>query len=90
MATYDYECRTCGIITEHIHSMSAAPQIICDACGDECSKVILSAPAAAIDYRHQAVPNGKKYWGSVPLKDIVCKNDDGSTTIIPKKNSDYT
>jgi putative FmdB family regulatory protein len=38
--TYDYQCRTCGVITEVIHSMLDAGPSACDRCGGELRRVL--------------------------------------------------
>jgi putative FmdB family regulatory protein len=37
--TYDYECRSCGRITEVIHSMSEEGPRTCEVCGGELRRV---------------------------------------------------
>ena len=35
MPTYDYQCRSCGVITEVVHSMLEDGPSVCDRCGGE-------------------------------------------------------
>lgn len=35
MPTYDYQCRSCGVITEMVHSMLEAGPTACERCGGE-------------------------------------------------------
>ncbi len=35
MPTYDYQCRSCGVITELVHSMLEDGPTKCERCGDE-------------------------------------------------------
>lgn len=45
MPTYTYECKCCNTITEVKHGMLEDPTISCKSCGEETTRVILSAPA---------------------------------------------
>jgi putative FmdB family regulatory protein len=38
--TYDYQCRSCGTITEVVHSMLEEGPSTCDRCGGELRRVI--------------------------------------------------
>jgi putative FmdB family regulatory protein len=38
--TYDYQCRTCGTVTEVIHSMLADGPTTCERCGGELRRVL--------------------------------------------------
>lgn len=40
MALYEYRCPDCKEISEHTHSMSDNPNILCKTCGDSLIKVI--------------------------------------------------
>lgn len=40
MPTYDYECRSCGSITEVIHSMLEDGPSVCERCGGELRRVL--------------------------------------------------
>ncbi len=45
MPAYDFQCQACGIVHEHICSISARPDFIkCVRCGGEAEQVILVAP----------------------------------------------
>ena len=43
MPTYDYECRSCGTVTELIHSMLEAGPSTCEKCGGELRRVLFPA-----------------------------------------------
>lgn len=40
MPTYDYQCRSCGSVTEVIHSMLEKGPSVCERCGGELRRVI--------------------------------------------------
>ena len=44
MPLYEYQCRSCGNVSETIQRMSDPPLTTCDACGGELKKLV-SAPA---------------------------------------------
>jgi len=41
--TYDYQCRSCGTVTELIHSMLEAGPSTCEKCGGELRRVLFPA-----------------------------------------------
>jgi len=41
--TYDYQCRSCGTVTELIHSMLEAGPTTCEKCGGELRRVLFPA-----------------------------------------------
>ena len=43
MPTYDYQCRSCGTITEVIHSMLEDGPSVCERCGGELRRVLYPA-----------------------------------------------
>ena len=43
MPTYDYQCRSCGTVTEVIHSMLEPGPSQCELCGGELRRVIYPA-----------------------------------------------
>lgn len=43
MPTYDYQCRSCGIITEVVHSMLEDGPTACAACGGPLRRVVHAA-----------------------------------------------
>lgn len=43
MPTYDYQCRSCGAITEVIHSMLEDGPSVCERCGGELRRVLYPA-----------------------------------------------
>ena len=40
MPTYDYQCRSCGSVTEVIHSMLEEGPSVCERCGGELRRVL--------------------------------------------------
>jgi putative FmdB family regulatory protein len=40
MPTYDYQCRSCGSVTEVIHSMVEEGPSVCERCGGELRRVL--------------------------------------------------
>jgi len=38
--TYDYQCRSCGVITEVVHSMLEDGPATCDRCGGELRRLV--------------------------------------------------
>ena len=43
MPTYDYQCRSCGSVTEVIHSMLEEGPSVCERCGGELRRVFYPA-----------------------------------------------
>ncbi len=43
MPTYDYQCRSCGTVTEVIHAMSEDGPTVCDRCGGDLRRVLFPA-----------------------------------------------
>ncbi len=43
MPTYDYQCRSCGVITEVVHSMLEEGPTACPACGGSLRRVVHAA-----------------------------------------------
>jgi putative FmdB family regulatory protein len=41
--TYDYQCRSCGAITEVIHAMSEDGPTVCELCGGDLRRVLYPA-----------------------------------------------
>lgn len=40
MPTYDYQCRSCGSVTEVIHSMLEEGPAVCERCGGDLRRVL--------------------------------------------------
>ena len=67
MPLYEYECQSCGSVSEVIQRMSDAPLTTCDRCGGELKK-LLSAPAFQFkgsgwyvtDYANKSGGNGSE------------------------------
>lgn len=43
MPTYDYQCRSCGVITEVVHSMLEDGPSTCERCGGDLRRVVHAA-----------------------------------------------
>lgn len=43
MPTYDYQCRSCGAVTELIHAMSEDGPSVCEVCGGALRRVLYPA-----------------------------------------------
>ena len=43
MPTYDYQCRSCGTVTEVIHAMTEDGPSVCERCGGELRRVLYPA-----------------------------------------------
>ena len=43
MPTYDYQCRSCGAVTEVIHPMSEDGPSVCEVCGGQLRRVLFPA-----------------------------------------------
>ena len=41
--TYDYQCRSCGTVTEVIHAMTADGPTVCERCGGDLRRVLYPA-----------------------------------------------
>jgi len=41
--TYDYQCRSCGAVTEVIHPMSEDGPSVCEVCGGQLRRVLFPA-----------------------------------------------
>jgi putative FmdB family regulatory protein len=41
--TYDYQCRSCGAVTEVIHSMLEEGPTVCERCGGELRRILYPA-----------------------------------------------
>jgi putative FmdB family regulatory protein len=75
MPTYEYECRSCGHVSDVFHNMTARPRVKCPECGGR-TKKLLGAGAGIIfkgsgfyetDYKRKSVPrNGEAKSGSRP------------------------
>ncbi len=42
MPLYEYQCKNCGLISEHMHKISETPLILCQNCSSEMTKLISS------------------------------------------------
>ncbi len=78
MPTYDYQCRSCGSVTEVIHSMLEEGPSVCERCGGELRRVIY--PTGIIFkgsgfYRNDSRSGGTTSSESKPSGDSVAKTD---------------
>ena len=82
MPLYEYQCQSCGEVTEVIQRMSDPPLSTCESCEGELQK-LLSAPAFQFkgsgwyvtDYAKSGSSNGK---GESDSKGSEAKSDSGS------------
>jgi len=84
MPTYDYECKSCGDVSEKFHSMTAKPRVKCPKCGGATKKLI-GAGAGIIfkgsgfyetDYRRKSDPrDGRSGNGSSSEKPSESKSE---------------
>jgi putative FmdB family regulatory protein len=76
--TYDYQCRSCGSVTEVIHSMLEEGPSVCERCGGELRRVLY--PTGIIFkgsgfYRNDSRSEGTTSSESKPSGDSVAKTD---------------
>ncbi len=84
MPLYEYQCQSCGNVTEVIQRLSEDPLSICDECGGELKKLI-SAPAFQFkgsgwyvtDYADKGGGNGKGDSGKSESKTESGTKSDG-------------
>lgn len=69
MPTYDYQCRSCGSVTEVIHSMLEDGPSVCERCGGELRRVLY--------------PTGIIFKGSGFYRTDSRKSDSSSETAAP-------
>jgi putative FmdB family regulatory protein len=67
--TYDYQCRSCGSVTEVIHSMLEDGPSVCERCGGELRRVLY--------------PTGIIFKGSGFYRTDSRKSDSSSETAAP-------
>ncbi len=92
MPLYEYQCRSCGNVSEVIQRMSDDPLSTCEDCGGELKK-LLSAPAFQFkgsgwyvtDYANKSGDNGKGASGGDASKGSDAKSDTGDTSKSEKK-----
>ena len=88
MPTYDYRCRSCGNVTEVIHSMLEDGPTVCERCGGVLRRVIF--PSGIIFkgsgfYRNDSrAATSSSESGS--KKPAAAKSDGTSTTTTPEKS----
>ena len=78
MPTYDYQCRSCGSVTEVIHSMLDEGPSVCERCGGELRRVLY--PTGIIFkgsgfYRTDSRSGGTTSSESKPSGDPAAKTD---------------
>lgn len=89
MPTYDYQCRSCGTVTEVIHAMSEDGPAVCDRCGGELRRVLY--PAGIIFkgsgfYRTDSRSNGDS-TSSKPSADSTATTSGSKESSAPKPKS---
>ena len=76
MPTYEYECKSCGHISDVFHSMTTKPRVKCSECGGRTKKLI-GAGAGIIfkgsgfyetDYKRKSGTNGGESGAKTPEK----------------------
>ena len=81
MPLYEYQCQTCGELTEVIQRMSDPPLTTCETCGGELVK-LLSAPAFQFKgsgwYVTDYAKSGSNGKGDSDSKGSETKSDSGS------------
>lgn len=99
MATYDYQCQSCGVVHEHIQSMKLdLPETLpCPRCGKDSEHVILVAPAVStrgMSHMTQDVAIGKdadQRWDRIHAKKAErdkIRRESGKQGI-ERKNGEY-
>ena len=87
MPTYDYQCRSCGTVTEVIHSMLEEGPSTCERCGGELRRILY--PAGIIfkgsgfyrtDSRSSGSSDGSSSTTSPPAKSTEKKATDSGTS----------
>ncbi len=86
MPLYEYQCRSCGDVSEVIQRMSDDPLSTCEKCGGELKK-LLSAPAFQFkgsgwyvtDYANKSGDNGKGDSGGDASKGSDAKSSGDSS-----------
>ena len=76
MPTYDYQCRSCGTVTEVIHPMTEDGPSVCEVCGGQLRRVLY--------------PTGIIFKGSGFYSTDSRKADSTSTGSAPAKSADTT
>jgi len=69
--TYDYQCRSCGNVTEVIHSMLEEGPSVCEVCGGELRRVLFPTGIifkGAGFYRNDSRNGGSKAPSEQPVK----------------------
>jgi putative FmdB family regulatory protein len=76
--TYDYQCRSCGSMTEVIHSMLEEGPRVCERCGGELRRVIY--PSGIIFKGSGFYRTDSREGGSSPAKPAPAASDPKSST----------
>lgn len=78
MPTYDYQCRSCGAITEIIHAMTEDGPSVCERCGGELRRVLY--PAGIIFKGSGFYSTDSRKADSAPSGPAPAKSADTTTT----------
>jgi putative FmdB family regulatory protein len=81
--TYDYQCRSCGSVTEVIHSMLEEGPTVCERCGGELRRVLY--PTGIIFKGSGFYRTDSRSGGSMPAETKPAAGESGSATT---KNAD--
>lgn len=76
MPTYEYECRSCGCISDVFHSMTAKPRVKCPECGGRTKKLIGIGAGIIFkgsgfyetDYKRKSGPGNGESTSTIPEK----------------------
>ena len=91
MPTYDYRCRSCGNVTEVIHSMTEDGPTVCERCGGVLRRVLF--PSGIIFkgsgfYRNDSRPSSSSSEGGGSEKAPTSTPETKSGTTKAEKKSD--
>lgn len=60
MPRYDYECSSCGSVTEHLFSMASKPEVVPCECGGECRSLITGGSTVLVKGVAWEIPFDKR------------------------------
>lgn len=78
MPTYDYQCRSCGVITEVVHSMLEDGPTACERCGGELRRMV--SPSGIIFKGSGFYRNDSRSSGAAPKP---ASTGDGTAPVKP-------
>ena len=79
MPTYDYQCRSCGYVTEVIHSMLEDGPSVCERCGGELRRVL---------YPTGIIFKGSGFYRTDSRSNSSNAGGNGSSATKPEKKAD--